>query len=70
MTRYSGMQIREKMPRRTWFRIPVEVRKAYPDAKDYEIYNMNASINGILNKDLKWGTVIKQKSGNQIYWCI
>lgn len=70
MTRPSGMQIRAEMPRMKWFRIPTELKRAFPNSPDYELYNMRSSICNILNKDLKWGVVSKCTIGNDVFWCI
>lgn len=70
MTRPSGNQIRAAMPRMKWFRIPTELKRAFPNAHDYDLYNMRTAINNNLTKDLKWGTVKKCSTGNEVFWCI
>lgn len=66
----SGADMAKVMPVMQWFRVPVEVKKNFPEIEDWDRTRAYNVLLRHLNKLVKWGKAAKSGSGSLIFWCI
>lgn len=66
----GGEDMAKAMPVMTWFRVPVEVQKNFPEIEEWDHMRAYNILTRHLNKLVKWGKASKKGKGSLIYWCI